>query len=168
MYAYKDVLELAGLTTRVYTLISTLHALPPVRDFGVDEDKIVLDGVSICVPERTVRGDKHDVLLDDSDDHLGLSGTDGSLVEPLRLVIKRGEHLMITGPVRLSARTSVFRWIDDGMPCRMVLVRQQLRVCLEGYGKLSGDNFAVQHGVSTVSLLSLNGLTWSSVLCEIS
>lgn len=92
MYAYKDVLELAGLTTRVYTLISTLHALPPVRDFVVDEDKIALDRVRICVPERTVRGD-------DSDDKLGLSGTDGSLVEPLILVIKRGQHLMITGPV---------------------------------------------------------------------
>jgi ATP-binding cassette subfamily D (ALD) long-chain fatty acid import protein len=117
MYAYKDVLELAGLTTRVYTLISTLHALPPVRDFIVDEDKIALDGVSICVPERAVRGDKHDVLLDDSDDHLGLSGTVGSLVEPLRLVVKRGEHLMITGPVSLSARTSVSRWIDGG--CRI-------------------------------------------------
>lgn len=98
MYAYKDLLELAGLTTRVYTLISTLHALPPVRDFVVDGNKIALDGVSICVPERTVRADKHDVL-DDSEEQLGLSGTEGSLVEPLRLVIKRGEHLMITGPV---------------------------------------------------------------------
>ena len=68
MYAYKDLLELAGLTARVYTLISTLHALPPVREFIADDDKIALNGVSICVPERTVRGDKHDVL-DDCDDH---------------------------------------------------------------------------------------------------
>lgn len=105
MYAYKDLLELAGLTTRVYTLISTLHALPPVREFTVKEDEIAFDGVSICVPERTLRNGGTEksaqFSLDDADDeNLGLGGTDGSLMDPLRLVIKRGEHLMITGPVR--------------------------------------------------------------------
>lgn len=100
MYAYKDVLELAGLTTRVYTLISTLHALPPIRDFAVDEDQIAFDGVSVCIPERTIHNEKTtDVLFDEDGDKLGLSGTDGSLMDPLKLVIKQGEHLMITGPV---------------------------------------------------------------------
>ena len=127
MYAYKDLLELAGLTARVYTLISTLHALPPVREFIADDDEIALNGVSICVPERTVRGDKHDVL-DDCDDHLGLGGADDSLVEPLRLVVKRGEHLMITGPVSASPGISVsyslamnccieWRWQDSNCTC---------------------------------------------------
>jgi hypothetical protein len=160
MYAYKDLLELAGLTTRVYTLISTLHALPPVRDFVVDEDKIALYGVSICVPERTVRGEKHDVLLDDSEDHLGLSGTDGSLVEPLRLVIKRGEHLMITGPVCSYQFLAICAFADDVL-CRMVLVRRQLHACSGGFGKLSEGKFAARRGVSTDSLSFPNVLTWS-------
>lgn len=123
MYAYKDLLELAGLTTRVYTLISTLHALPPVRDFTPDEDQIVLDSVSVCVPQHTIRNgaDGHgvsvggstsasvrrsEVLFDEDEDvekldlsRTGTGSMDGSLMEPLKLVIKRGEHLMITGPV---------------------------------------------------------------------
>lgn len=96
MYAYKDLLELAGLTTRVYTLISTLHALPPVRDFEVSEDRISLQGVGIAVPERRVGGTS--IMINDEDGRLGEK--EGGLMEPLRLVIRRGDHLMITGPVR--------------------------------------------------------------------
>lgn len=115
MYAYKDLLELAGLTTRVYTLISTLHALPPVRDFVVDENQIALDGVSICVPERSVRSGSEkaaEILFDEEFDKLGLGGTDGSLMDPLKLVVKRGEHLMITGPVRVCFLSVITRHAD--------------------------------------------------------
>ncbi|KAF8318737.1 putative peroxisomal half ABC transporter [Clavulina sp. PMI_390] len=99
MYAYKDVLELAGLTTRVYTLISTLHALPPVRDFITDEQAISLDDVNICVPTKKLDGDNGEVVLDASGDEEKLSSSrEGSLMDPLKLVIRRGEHLMITGP----------------------------------------------------------------------
>ena len=58
MYAYKDLLELAGLTTRVYTLVSTLHQLPPLPDSTEFEGKegseerecIKLTNVSVRVP----------------------------------------------------------------------------------------------------------------------
>lgn len=85
MYAYKDLLELAGLTTRIYTLLSTLHNLPPLAEFtypsnleGIAKPRIVLDGVSVRPPKSTE-----------------------VLVSPLELKIEEGEHMMITGPVRV-------------------------------------------------------------------
>lgn len=165
MYAYKDLLELAGLTTRVYTLISTLHALPPVRDFVPDEDQIALDGVSICVPERTARSGaegqsgsgsgsgRNEVLFDGDEDFekLGLSGTsgagsmDGSLMVPLKLVIKHGEHLMITGPVSYiflyPANSLEGRRIDiSAWRFRMEWARLLSHVCSLDFGKRSVAN----------------------------
>jgi ATP-binding cassette, subfamily D (ALD), peroxisomal long-chain fatty acid import protein len=95
MYAYKDLLELAGLTTRVYTLLSTLHALPPIKDFVVS-DHVALDGVGVSVPERKVRGAN---MFEAEDSNSRNHGLGGSLMEPLKVVISRGDHLMITGPV---------------------------------------------------------------------
>ncbi|KAG2124174.1 ABC transporter transmembrane region 2-domain-containing protein [Suillus clintonianus] len=51
MYAYKDLQEVAGLTGRLYTLLSTLHnlpALPPALQG--DGDTFALKDVDICVP----------------------------------------------------------------------------------------------------------------------
>ena len=81
MYAYKDLLELAGLTTRIYTLVSTLHNLPPlpVPTIADADGAIELRKVDVRIP--------------------GAGAGDGEppLVRDLNLVIKRGEHLMITG-----------------------------------------------------------------------
>ena len=81
MYAYKDLLELAGLTTRIYTLVSTLHNLPPlpVPTIADADGAIELRKVDVKIP--------------------GAGAGDGEppLVRDLNLVIKRGEHLMITG-----------------------------------------------------------------------
>ena len=33
MYAYKDIFELVGLSSRLYTLFATLHALRPLPKF---------------------------------------------------------------------------------------------------------------------------------------
>lgn len=52
MYAYKDVLELAGLTTRLYSLFSTLHGLPPIPKAIESEDKIELRDVDIVLPRK--------------------------------------------------------------------------------------------------------------------
>jgi len=80
MYAYKDILELAGLTMRLYTLLSSLHNLPPLPMFcptDGDTPRITLDNVDVCIPT---------------------SGThEAPLVRALSLTLCAGEHLMITG-----------------------------------------------------------------------
>ncbi|KAJ3512874.1 hypothetical protein NMY22_g15209 [Coprinellus aureogranulatus] len=100
MYAYKDLLELAGLTTRIYTLVSTLHQLPPLETpvikagEEIDPEAIVLKNVDVRVP--------------------GATEVDGiremDLVSNLTLTVKPGEHLMITGSngVGKSAVARVF------------------------------------------------------------
>ncbi|KAI0031943.1 ABC transporter transmembrane region 2-domain-containing protein, partial [Vararia minispora EC-137] len=76
MYAQKDLLELAGLTTRLYTLLSTLHALPPLPT---------------PAPQPAPR-----VALNSVD--VGIPGDPGApLVRALTLALGPGDHLMITG-----------------------------------------------------------------------
>ncbi|EGO29364.1 hypothetical protein SERLADRAFT_445189 [Serpula lacrymans var. lacrymans S7.9] len=77
MYAYKDLLELAGLTTRLYTLLSTLHNLPSMP-VSAEGDVIQLKNVDVVIPGSA----------------LILSAP---LVRDLSLILREGEHLMITG-----------------------------------------------------------------------
>jgi ATP-binding cassette, subfamily D (ALD), peroxisomal long-chain fatty acid import protein len=80
MYAYKDVLELAGLTTRIYSLLSALHNLPSLHTASpVDSvnPRISLDNVDVSIPASGAR--------------------DAPLVKALSLSLCEGEHLMITG-----------------------------------------------------------------------
>ncbi|KAI0305321.1 ABC transporter transmembrane region 2-domain-containing protein [Multifurca ochricompacta] len=80
MYAYKDILELAGLTTRLYALLSSLHNLPPLPTASPADSgnpRITLDNVDVSIPT---------------------SGThEEPLVKALSLSLCEGEHLMITG-----------------------------------------------------------------------
>lgn len=51
MYAYKDLQEVAGLTGRLYTLLSTLHNLSPLPPLlPGDGDTFALKDVDICIP----------------------------------------------------------------------------------------------------------------------
>ena len=75
MYAYKDLLELAGLTTRLYTFLSTLHSLPTLpTPSGLDGDTVALRHVDVGIP-----------------------GDSLVLVRDVSLSLAPGEHLMITG-----------------------------------------------------------------------
>ncbi|KAJ7039847.1 ABC transporter transmembrane region 2-domain-containing protein [Mycena alexandri] len=94
MYAYKDLLELAGLTTRIYTLLSTLHNLPRLPSAEADVDTISLTNVTVGVPPSIAPAE---IEVDDS---LGLElAPTGSapLVKDLSFILADGEHLMITG-----------------------------------------------------------------------
>ncbi|KAF9486215.1 hypothetical protein BDN70DRAFT_846696 [Pholiota conissans] len=96
MYAYKDLLELAGLTTRLYTLISTLLNMPPGYSPLLLEqgEAISFNGIDVRVPrlvkeKGTVDSETAPANNADRDDP--------PLVKNLSLTIRRGEHLMITG-----------------------------------------------------------------------
>ncbi|PPQ82537.1 hypothetical protein CVT25_007146 [Psilocybe cyanescens] len=115
MYAYKDLLELAGLTTRLYTLISTLLNMPVGRLPGVpmrveEAEAVSLRGVDVRVPRVKARAvlDKEVKEVKEKEEEMDNGegkgkgkatdeGEDPPLVKALNLSIKRGEHLMITG-----------------------------------------------------------------------
>jgi len=109
MYAYKDLLELAGLTTRLYTLLSTLLNLqkgyePLKVEHG---DVVTLRGVDVRIPRVSKVKKAEEIskgvekLVDDLDEEQEKEAQDGGedppLVKDLNLVIKRGDHMMITG-----------------------------------------------------------------------
>ncbi len=80
MYAYKDILELAGLTTRLYALLSALHNLPPLPALSPADGgppRVTLDNVDVSIPVSGMQ--------------------DVPLVKALSLSLSAGEHLMITG-----------------------------------------------------------------------
>ncbi|KAJ7136070.1 ABC transporter transmembrane region 2-domain-containing protein [Mycena epipterygia] len=94
MYAYKDLLELAGLTTRIYTLLSTLHHLPRLPSSEADVDTISLSNVNVGIPPAAPIPE---IELDDALS-LELQPTQTApLVKDLSFILKDGEHLMITG-----------------------------------------------------------------------
>ncbi|KAG1853612.1 ABC transporter transmembrane region 2-domain-containing protein [Suillus tomentosus] len=121
MYAYKDLQEVAGLTGRLYTLLSTLHNLPPLPlALPGDGDTFALKDVDICIPEdplispnspspspshsfaTTSKLQAHaepippapslEVTSSET-----LSGPNTTLVRALTLTLRPGMHLMITG-----------------------------------------------------------------------
>ncbi|KAK2464650.1 hypothetical protein APHAL10511_003343 [Amanita phalloides] len=106
MYAYKDILELAGLTTRLYTLISTLHNLPPLPTGQTSHhNQIAIEHVDVCVPSQPQNGVSPGNGYAES---TLFSTHHPALVKDLSLVLKEGEHLMITGSNGVG-KTSVAR-----------------------------------------------------------
>lgn len=98
MYSIKDISELAGYTSRVYTLVSTLHrvhanAYYPPRGSNADLysladvegtvhngfDGVRLEQVPIVAPSLYPRGGDE-------------------LIESLSFIVHSGEHLLISGP----------------------------------------------------------------------
>ncbi|EMD31871.1 hypothetical protein CERSUDRAFT_119147 [Gelatoporia subvermispora B] len=95
MYAYKDLLELAGLTTRLYTLLSTLHNLPSppssADDAHVDRIEVSHVDVGIPPPAFSEPSNGSELSVDSA------AAPSWILVRDLSLELREGEHLMITG-----------------------------------------------------------------------
>ena len=118
MYVYKDLLELAGLTTRLYTLLATLHNLPrPVLPDDAVQDTVALRAVDVGVPtaapafvaasqstsstssfpSSTSFASTSSTSPDDDGATDGKTSTGTVLVKGLSFELHPGEHLMITG-----------------------------------------------------------------------
>ena len=103
MSSYKDMAELAGYTSRVYTLLSTLHeldvnhyqSLPRPAELALDQpfyDLGHINGV-IALGSEEVEFDKVPIVAPAP----GMARGGEELVKSLNVTIKAGEHLLITG-----------------------------------------------------------------------
>ncbi|KAG2129302.1 ABC transporter transmembrane region 2-domain-containing protein, partial [Suillus cothurnatus] len=125
MYAYKDLQEVAGLTGRLYTLLSTLHNLPQLPPaLPGDGDTFALKNVDICIPgdpftspNSPLPTPSHPPLppsnpkftQNQSQPHPHPPRPNTTtLVRALTLTLRPGMHLMITGSNGVG-KTSVAR-----------------------------------------------------------
>ena len=120
MYSIKDLSELAGYTSRVYTLISTLHRVHADAYFAPNRqsevyalsdthgtmqmgfDGVRLENVPIVAPALWPHGGEE-------------------LIESLSLIVRRGEHLLISGP-NGAGKTSISRIVAGLWPVYRGLV----------------------------------------------
>jgi ATP-binding cassette subfamily D (ALD) long-chain fatty acid import protein len=115
MYSIKDLSELAGYTSRVYTLISTLHRVHADAYFAPRTMRSEL--FSLSDVQGTVHKGFDGVRLENVPvvaPSLYPSGGD-ELVESLSFIVHSGEHLLITGP-NGAGKTSVSRIVAGLWP----------------------------------------------------
>jgi ATP-binding cassette subfamily D (ALD) long-chain fatty acid import protein len=101
MYSIKDLSELAGYTSRVYTLISTLHRVHANAYFpprGTHAELYSLSDVQGTIQKGFdgVRLENVPVVAPSIFPHGG-----EELVESLSVIVHSGEHLLVS-PARLS------------------------------------------------------------------
>ncbi|KAL7796866.1 ABC transporter transmembrane region 2 domain-containing protein [Trichoderma ceciliae] len=130
MYSIKDLAELAGYTSRVYTLISTLHRVHANAYYlrsGQSElysssdiqgtiqkgfDGVRLEQVPVVAPGLWPRGGEE-------------------LLESLSMIVRRGEHLLISGPNGVG-KTAISRVLAGLWPVYRGLVSRPKSVGQDG------------------------------------
>ncbi|KAF2430129.1 putative peroxisomal fatty acid ABC transporter [Tothia fuscella] len=98
MYSIKDLSELAGYTSRVYTLISTLHRVQAEAYLPPPGTRTEL--FSLCDVQGTAHKGFDGVRLENvpvvAPSLFPMGGDE--LIESLSFIVHSGEHLLITGP----------------------------------------------------------------------
>lgn len=131
MYSWKDLSELAGYTSRVYTLLSTLHDLDagryqaqppsadrdlslPFYDLGSLRGELIKQPPPIGAPASSSPDDTSGPVgvsfnrVPIIAPAPGVSRGGELLIQPLDLQVRKGEHVLITGP-NGSGKTAVAR-----------------------------------------------------------
>ncbi|KAF2454716.1 putative peroxisomal ABC transporter [Lineolata rhizophorae] len=132
MYSIKDLSELAGYTSRVYTLISTLHRVhadayyPPPSGPGAEL-------FSLCDVQGTVHKGFDGVRMEHvpmvAPALFPLGGDE--LLRELSFVVRQGEHLLITGP-NGAGKSAVARIVAGLWPVYRGLVSRPRGVGVDG------------------------------------
>lgn len=148
MSSYKDMAELAGYTSRVYSLLSTLHELDVGRyqstarpaDLPADKPFYDLGHINGVVIEGVDSLDFENVPIVAPAPGLPRGGEE--LVKSLNVSVKPGEHLLITGP-------NVSMSIPSKIDCALLknkyfreLERRASQECSPSYGQLSMVSYA--------------------------
>ncbi|KAI9725640.1 MAG: hypothetical protein M1828_002925 [Chrysothrix sp. TS-e1954] len=100
MYSLKDLAELAGSTSRVYTLISTLHRVHAAAYFQLSSNGPSPELFSLSDVQGTIHKGYDGVRLENVPVVApGLYPMGGEeLIENLSVIVHSGDHLLITGP----------------------------------------------------------------------
>lgn len=105
MYSYKDLSELSGYTSRVYSLLTLLRQLNADKYPSHPRE---LDGETYDIADTkgNISEDRDGVTFENVP--VITPAADAVLVKDLSFELKKGDHLLITGP-NGSGKTSVLR-----------------------------------------------------------
>lgn len=132
MYSIKDLSELAGYTSRVYTLISTLHRVH-ASAYGAGRRTKPGELYSLTDVQGTLHSGFDGVRLEDVPvvaPSLFPYGGD-ELIETLSFVLHSGDHLLISGPNGVG-KSSIARIVAGLWPVYRGLVSRPRQVGMDG------------------------------------